>query len=79
MKFRKYFIELKLYFDKPNINLNQLKQSFLLFFHSLSIKESEKAVKIMASLDFDIGNFLSIQLDLENTLNRLKRLKNVNK
>lgn len=75
MKLKKYFTELKLYFDKPNINLNQLKQSFLLFFHSLSIKEREKAVKIMDSLNFNLDGYLTIQLDLEATLNRLKNLK----
>lgn len=77
MRYIKLVRKLKLYSEKPNVNLKQFKEVILIFQSCFSMKEVFKFVKRMAQYNFNLEELITIQLDLKTTLNRIKKQKNI--
>jgi len=75
MRYTELITNLKLYADKPNINLNQFKEVYHIFFYSLSNKEKDSLIRMLEKLDFNINDLTTIQLTLKSALKRLKVLE----
>ncbi len=65
---------LNIYKNRPNLNLSQFKELFLIFFNALSLKEQLNFTERMNTLDFNLESLLDVQITLNKTLSRINRI-----